>query len=219
MLQQQQAIAAPAPLPVPAPPPATYNFQDPLRELSRQNLAPPQMSTMVAQPTYTTSFLSLDVHIPSGLHTIQGWPPQQYSNFHDHNSNNVHLWHQAAGWGHLYQVDPNSYLDFTNFLPTSMLQSIRARAYIDFSKLLPENNDDGMDDCEETELPMQGSTNLQCVVRHKKVKTQSIDRIIKWIWAICIWSFIFLDTHPQEGKGLLQHLHQILDGDHQFVWP
>ena len=122
---------------------------------------------MVAQPTYTMSFPSLDVHTPSGLHTIQGWPPQKYSNFHDHNSNNTHLWHPAAGWGNLYQVDPNSYLDFTNFLPTSMLQSIRARAYIDFSKLLPKNDDDRMDDCKETELPMQGSTNLQCVVRHK----------------------------------------------------
>ena len=214
---QQQVLAPPTPPIMQAPLLAANNFRDPLREMNRPNLAPPQMSTMAVQPTYTTSFPSLDIHMPSGLRTIQGWSPQQFPTF-DHNPSNAHFWPQTMGWGNFLPSDPNSYLDLANFLPTSMLQSIRARAYIDFSKLLPDNNDDEMDECEEMELPMQGSSTLQCVVRHKKVKTQSIDGIIKWIRAFCIWSFVFLDTHPHEGKGLFQHLYQILDGDRQFVW-
>ena len=127
-------LAAQAPLIMPVPPPGANNFRDQLRELSRQNLATPQMGTMAAQPMYTMSFPSLDVHTPSRLRTIQGWSPQQYPNFHDHNTGNTHLWHQTTGWGNFFNADPNSYLDLANFFLTSMLQSFRVRAYIDFSK-------------------------------------------------------------------------------------
>ena len=85
-------------------------------------------------------------------------------------------------------------------------------------KILLDNNEDGTEECEETELSTQGSSGIQCMVRHKKVKAQAIDGIIKWIRAFSIWAFVFLDTHPGEGKGLFQHLHQILDGDRQYVW-
>ena len=87
------------------------------------------------------------------------------------------------------------------------IQSIRTHAYIDFAKILHDNNEDGTEECEETELQTQGSSGIQCVVRHKKVKAQAIDGIIKWIRASSIWVFTFLDTHPGEGKGLFQHLH------------
>ena len=118
---QQQALAAPTP-PIMQAPPAANNFRDPLRDLNRPNLAPPQMSTMAVQPMYTTSFPSLDVHTPSGLRTIQGWSPPQFPNF-DHNPNNNQFWPHAAGWNNFMLADPNSYLDLANF-PSDQYASV-----------------------------------------------------------------------------------------------
>ena len=113
---------------------------------------------------------------------------------------------QYLGWGGFQQHEP-SFLDLANFLLSSTIQSIRTCAYIDFAKILHDNNEDGTEECEENELQTQGSLGVQCIVRHKKGKAQAIDGIIKWIRAFSIWVFMFLDTHPGEGKGLFQHLH------------
>ena len=199
------------------------------RDAGRQNLTPPPVNQPATLPSFTTTFPVLEVQTPNGQRTIQGWSqtnfnPSPYYNcannaMRDMNYDNV-AWTgyhpQYQGWGGFQQHEPS--LDLANFLPSSTIQSIHAWAYVDFTKILPDNNDDGLEECEETELPTQGSSRVQCVVRHKKVKAQSIDGIIKWIRAFSIWAFVYLDTHPGEGKGLFQHLHQILDGDRQYVW-
>ena len=153
---------------------------------------------------FTTTFPALEVQTPNGQQTIQGWSQPNYSNFpqYDNNASNINRepancnmawprhYSQYLGWGGFQQHKP-SFLDLANFLLSSTIQSICAHDYVDFAKILPDNNEDGTEECEETELPTQGSSGVQCMVRHKKVKAQAIDGIIKWIRAFSIWAFVF----------------------------
>ena len=166
-------------------------------DAAAMNLAPPPV--LPRQQQYTTTLPLQPIATPNAQRQITGIYPS-YS-FDGHN---------------LRLVDLFTHLDLADFLPTSTLAAIRSRAYVDFAKLLPDNVDDPLADDQNKEIAEVGGIKLQA--KTKGTKNNAIDGIIKWCRSFCVWAFVFLDTNPDEAKGLFQYMHHMLEGDKRFMW-
>ena len=185
------------------------------------NLAPPVMSPAqpnVAQQPLTSAPYSTTVDVspiltPGGHCQIQGMLHNYYNSYYNEYSTCPSL----PGYGHLAPLlDSANFSDFTHldladFLPTSTIAVIGSRAYIDFDKLLPDNVDDPW--FKNRQANLAEVAGLKLGVTTKKGKPKEIDGIIKCIRVFAIWTFIYLDSNPKEGKGLFQYLNHILDAD------
>ena len=217
--RQQQEAFQPAPMGQVAPPP--------MQRPQQPNFAPPIVNRQQVQHSPYNTTLDLQPIPAPGGHHIEGRFTHPFSS--SELNRNVNIGNALPHWQQQQFVptlnlpimqqaptfDPFWHLDLTDFLPLNTINAIRCRAYVDFAKLLPDNVEDPTDDYKY--VPVKDGA-VQTFQKTKRIKPKEIDGLMKWIRAFCVWSFVFLDSHPNEAKGLFQYLHNILDGDRRFVW-
>ena len=204
-----------------------------------QNLVPPpiQHHNWTTGLVYNTLMNLPIIPTTGGNRQIQGWCPPfsglTYNSFGvpsnmnglAFNGNAISSSATLIGGGAIahssnaapVQVDPFCHLDLANFLPADTIKTIRSRGYIDFAKLLPANMEDLITETNTQQVTSIGGLCLQATTK-KPVKTVEIDGIIKWVRTFSVWSFVFLDTHPNEAKGLFQYMAAMINGDKCYCW-